>query len=127
MGVPQKEENVTSFFLQSNGIFSCIFLCHFIFSKSLLILPAFQKQHFARIKSIGVPQKKEKCHFSFSLIEWHFFMYFYLPFQFFNVPFNFVCLPKPAFCKDKAHRGTPKEAKMSLLFLLIERHFCMHF
>ena len=52
----------------------------------------------------------------FSLIEWHFFMYFYLPFQFFNVPFDFVCLPKAAFCKDKVHRGTPKRAKMSFLF-----------
>ena len=102
-------------------------MCHFIFSKSVPISPAFQKQHFASVKSIGVPQKKEKCHFSFSLIEWHFFMYFYVPFNFFKVPFDFASLPKGAFCKDKAHRGTPKGAKMSLLFSLIERHFYVPF
>ena len=49
-------------------------------------------------------------------MEWYFFKYFYVPFHFFKVPFDFACLPKAAFCKDKAHRGTPKEGKMSLLF-----------
>ena len=52
----------------------------------------------------------------FSLIESHFYMHFYLPFQFFNVPFDFFAVQKPAFCKAKAHRGKPKEGNMSLLF-----------
>ena len=61
--------------------------------------------------------------FLFSLIKWHFFMYFYVPFHFFKVPFDFSAVPKPAFCKPKVHRGTPKGGKMSVLSFLIERQF----
>ena len=35
------------------------------FFQSLSILPPFQKQHFARLKRIGVLPKEEKCHFFF--------------------------------------------------------------
>ena len=52
----------------------------------------------------------------FSLNEQHFFMHFYVPFHFFKVPFVFACLTRAAFRKAKAHRGTPKGAKISLLF-----------
>ena len=80
------------------------------------MLPAFQKQHFASLERIGVPQKEEKCHFSFSLIKRHFIMHFYVAFYFFKLPFDFVCRPKAAFCKAKVHMGTPKEGKISVPF-----------
>ena len=54
-------------------------------------------------------------------------MYFYVPFHFFKVPFDFSAVPKPAFCKAKVHRGTPKGGKMSVPFSLMKRHFFMHF
>ena len=54
-------------------------------------------------------------------------MYFYVPFHFFKVFFNFASVAKAAFCKSRAHRGTLKGGKMSLLFFLIKRHFFMHF
>ena len=115
-GSLKRRKNVSSFFLESNGIFSCIFTCHFIYSNSLSIFPPFQNQHFAKLKCIRVPQKEDKCHFSFSLIEWHFFMHFYVLFHLFTVPFDFSAVPKVAFCKSKAHRGTPKGEKMSVIF-----------
>ena len=59
----------------------------------------------------------------FSLIERHFFMYLYAPFHFFKVPFDFSAVPKPAFCKAKVHRGTPKGAKMSFLFFFNQMAF----
>ena len=114
----QKRKNLKSFSLELNGIFFMYFYVPFHFySKSFSILLQLQKQHFASLKRIGVTQKEEKCHFSFSLIERHFFMHFYVPFHFFKVPFDFVCLPKAAFCKDKAHRGTSKGAKCHFFFL----------
>ena len=91
-------------------------MCHFIFSKSLLILPPFQNQHFARLKRIEVPPKEEKCHFLISLIKRHFFFHFYMPFHFFKVPFDFASLPKAAFFKAKVHRGSPKGRKMQPCF-----------
>ena len=36
---------------------------------------------------------------------------------FFKLFFNFLSVTKAAFCKSRAHRGTPKGGKMSLLFL----------
>ena len=100
------------FYTKQMAFFSCIFMCHFILSKSLFILPPFQNKHFAKLKSIGVTPKEGKCHFLFSLIELHFFMHFYLPIHFFKVPFDFAFLPKAAFCNDKAQRGTHKGGKM---------------
>ena len=97
-------------------LFLCIFTRHFNFSNSLSIFSQFQKQHFARLRHIGVTPKKEICHFFFSLTERHFFMHCNVPFPFFKVPFVFPAVPKPAFCKQKADRGTPKGRKMSLLF-----------
>ena len=64
-GYPKRRKMSFLFFCNQTAFFLCIFMGHFIFSKSLSILPAFQKQHFTRIKSIGVPQKEEKCHFFF--------------------------------------------------------------
>ena len=93
------------------------------FSKSFSILLPLQKQHFASLKRIVLPQKEEKCHFSFSLMKRHFFMHFYLPFHFFKVFFNFASVAKAAFCKSRAHRGTPKGGKMSLLFFPNEKAF----
>ena len=86
-------------------------------------MPAFQEQHFARLKCIVLPPQEEKCHFSFSLIERHFFMQFYVPFHFFKVRFDFACLPRAPFGKAKAHRGTQK---CHFFSSLIERHFFVH-
>ena len=70
----------------------------------------------------GTP-KRGKVSLLFSLIEWHFFMQFYVPFHFFKVPFDFSAVPKPAFCKDKAHRGTLKGGKISLFFFSNRKSF----
>ena len=59
----------------------------------------------------------------FSLMKRHFLMHFYVPFLFFQLPSYFVCRPKAAFCKAKAHIGTPKGGKMSLLFFSNETAF----
>ena len=115
-GTPKGGKMSVPFFLESNGIFSCIFTCYFISLRSLLIFPQFQKEHFARPKCIRVPPKEQKCHFFFSLIEWHFFHVFLRVISFFQLSFDFPSLPKPAFCKAKVHSGTPKGAKMSFLF-----------
>ena len=122
-GTPKEAKMSFLFFFNRMAFFHVFLHAISFFFNSLSILPAFQKQHFARIKCIGVPQKEEKCKFFFSLIERHFFMYFYMPFYLFKVPFDFASLSKAAFCKDKAHRATPKGAKMSLLFSLNKRLF----
>ena len=59
IGCPQRSKNVSSFFLESNGIFACIFTCQFIFLKSFLILLPLQKQHFASLKRIGYPKRRK--------------------------------------------------------------------
>ena len=104
-GSPKRRKNVSSFLLQSNGIFSFIFTCYFIFSKSLSILSAFQEEHFEKLKDIGVPPNEEKCHFLFSQIKWHFFMYFYVPFQ------------KQHFARIKRIGVPQKEEKCQFFFL----------
>ena len=101
--------------------------CHFSFSKSFSILLPLQTQHFASLERIGVPTKEEKYHFSFFLIKRHFCMYFYVPFHFFKLFFNFPFVAKAAFCKSRAHRGTPKGGKMSLLFFSDKTLYCMYF
>ena len=85
------------------------------------------KEAFCKAKLHRGTPKEEKCQFVIFLIKWHFFMPFYLPFLFFKLLFEFACLSKAAFCKDKAHRGTAKGEKMSLLFSVFERHFFMYF
>ena len=55
-----------------------------------------------------------------------FFMYFYVPFNFFKVPFDFSAVPKPAFCKAKVHRGTPKGAKMSFIIFFFNQMAFFH-
>ena len=80
-GTPKGAKMSFLFSLIEWQFFLCIFMCHFIFLKSLSIFPQFQNQHFARLKCIGVPPKEQKCHFFFSLIKWHFFMYFYVKFH----------------------------------------------
>ena len=92
------------------------FLRAISFFMSFSILLPWQKQQFASLKRIGVPEKEEKCHFSFSLMKRHFFMHFSVPFYFFKVFFNFASVAKAVFCKSRAHKGTPKGGKMSLLF-----------
>ena len=69
--VRPKEEKCHFFFLSNRmaGIFSCIFTCHFIFPKSLSILPTFQNQHFARLKRIEVRQRRKSVTSFFSVIE----------------------------------------------------------
>ena len=52
------------------------------------------------------------------------FLHVFLPaISFFKAFFNFASVAKAAFCKSKAHRGTPKGGKMSLLFFSNEKAF----
>ena len=89
------------------------------------LLP-FQKQNFARLRRIGVPPKEEKCHFLISLIERHFFMHFYLPFQFFKVIFEFFLhFQNQHFARLKGIGVPPKEEKYHFFFCLIKWHFLM--
>ena len=127
IGVPKKEKKCRCFFSLIEWHFFMHFYVPFHFLKVPFDFFSFQKQHFARLKSRGVPQKEEKFNFFFCLIERHFFMHFYLPFHFFKVFFNFAFLPNAAFFKAKAHRGTPKEEKCNFFFSLIERLFFMYF
>ena len=106
-GTPKVAKMSLPFFSNRTAFFHA-FLGAISFFKTLSILNAFRKQHFARLNYIGVPPNKEKGQFFFFLIEWHFFMHFYVPSHFFKVLFDFACLPKAAFFKDKAHRVTPK-------------------
>ena len=73
------------------------------FDFSAVPKPAFSKATVQNDNPEGA-----KMSFLFSLIKWHFFMYFYVPFHFFQLRFDFPSLPKPAFCKPRVHRGTPK-------------------
>ena len=84
---------------------------------------AVPKRAFCKAKVHRGTPKGAKMSFSFSLIKWHFFMYFYVPFHFFKVFFKFASVAKAAFCKSKAHRGTPKVGKMSLVFFSNETAF----
>ena len=106
------------FYFSKETAFFHSFLRAISFFQSFSILLLLQKRHFASLKRIGLPQKEEKCHFSFSLMKRHFFIHFYVPFHFFQPPFDLVCRPKAAFCKAKVHRGSPKEGKMSVPFFL---------
>ena len=110
-------------FFQHQMAFSHVFLRAILFFQSFSILLPLQKQHLASLKRIGVPQKEEKCHFTFSQMKQHFFMHFYVPIYFFKVFFNFAFVTKAAFCKSRAHRGTLKGGKMSLLFFSNETAF----
>ena len=76
---------------------------------------AVPKSAFCKAKALRSTPKVAKMSLLFSLIERHFFMHFYVPFHFLKVPFDFACLPRVAFRKTKAHRGTPKGAKISLI------------
>ena len=87
---------------------------------------AVPKSAFCKAKALRGTPKVSKMSLLFSLIERHFFMHFYVPFHFLKVPFDFACLPRVAFRKTKAHRGTQKEQKCHF-FSLIEWHFFSHF
>ena len=123
IGVPPKEEKCRLCFSLIEWLFFMHFYVPFHFFKVPFELPPFQNQHFARLKSIGVPPKEEICHFFFSLLEQHFFVHIYLPFHFTKVSFAFPSLPKAPFCRAKMHWGTPKEEKCHFSFSVIERHF----
>ena len=110
------------FFLNQMA-FLLVFLRVILFFQSFSILLPLQNHHFASLECVGVLQKEEKCHFSFSLMKRHFLMHFYVPFHFFKVFFNFAFVAKAAFCKSRAHRGTLKGGKMSLLFFSNETAF----
>ena len=105
------------FFLSDKTAFLHVFLHAISFFKLFSIFLSLQKQHFASLERIRGTPKEEKCHISFFLIKRHFCMYFYVPFQFLKLFFNFPFVAKAAFCKSRAHRGTPKGGKMSLPFL----------
>ena len=117
IGVPPKEEKCRFFFLESNGIFPCIFTCHFIFSKFFSIFLLLQKQHFASLERIGVPQKEEKCHFSFSLMKRHFCMNFSCHFIFLKSFLILLRLQKQHFASQECIGVPPKEEKFQFLFL----------
>ena len=121
--VPQKEKKRPLLFFSIETAFLHVFLRAISFFKVFFNFPLLQKQHFASLGRIGVPQKEEKCHFSFFLIKRHFCMYFYVPFYFFKLFFNFPFAAKAAFFKSRAHRGTPKGGKMSVPFFLNQMEF----
>ena len=123
IGVPQKEGKCHLSFFLIKLYFACIFMCHFIFLNSFSIFLSLQKQHFASLERMGVPQKERKCHLSYFLIKLYFCMYFYVPFHFFKLFFNFPFVAKAAFCKSKAHGGTPKGGKISVPFFLNQMAF----
>ena len=99
----------------------------FHFFKVFFNFASVAKAAFFKSRAQRVPQKEEKCHFSFSLMKRHFFMHFYVPFNFFQLLFDFVWRPKAAFCKAKVHRGTPKEGNMSVPFFLNQMAFLQVF
>ena len=123
IGVPQKEEKYHFSFSLIKRHFCMYFYVPFHFFKLFFNFPFVAKAAFCNIECIGVPKKEEKCQLSLFLIKRHFCMYFYVPFHFFKVFFNFASIAKAGFCKSRAHKGTPKGGKMSLLFFSIETAF----
>ena len=110
-------------FFSNKTAFLHVFLHAFLFF-SLFQFYFSCKSSILQVQSAkGVPPKEEKCHFSFFLIKRHFCMYFYVPFPFFKVFFNFTSVAKAAFCKSRAHGGTPKGAKISVPFFLNQMAF----
>ena len=99
------------------------FYVPFLFFKVFFNFTSVAKAAFCKSRANRVPQEVEKCHISFSLIKRHFSMYFYMPFLFFKVFFNFTSVAKAAYCKSRAHRGTPKGGKMSVPFFLNQMAF----
>ena len=87
-GTP-KGGKMSLLFFSNKTAFLHVFLRAISFFKVFFNFPLLQKQHFASLGRIGVPQKEEKCHFSFFLIKRHFCMYFYVPFHFLNFFCNF--------------------------------------
>ena len=117
----------SSLCLHHSTVIEWHFFMHFYVPFHFFKLPfdfSFLPKHaFCKAKvQRGIPKGKKR-QFSFSRIKRHFFMHFYVLFHFLKVPFDLACLRKAGFCKDKAHRGTPKGGKMSVLYSLIERQF----
>ena len=121
-GTP-KGGKMSLLFLSDKTAFLHVFLRAISFFNSFSIFLSLQKQQFASLERIVVPPKEEKCHFSFFLIKRHFCMYFYVPFHFFKLFFNFPFVAKAAFCKSRAHGGTPKGGKISVPFFLNQMAF----
>ena len=96
-GTPKGGKLSLLFFSNRMAFFMHFYVPFHIF-KVLFHFASFPKAAFCKATAHIVTPKEEKRHFLFSLIEWHFFMHFYLPFHFFKIPFDFDFLPNAAFC-----------------------------
>ena len=117
MGTPKGGKISVPFFLNQMA-FLHVFLRAVSFFQSLLQFCFRCKSSILQVLSTWGYPKRSKLSFLFSVIKLHFFMHFNMPFHFFKVPFVFSADPKPAFCKAKVHKGTPKGGKISVPFFL---------
>ena len=110
-------KNVTSYFSLVEWFIFEHFYVRFYYFKVSFDFASFPKAAFFKAKAHrGSPKGGKVSLLFFSNRIGIFFINFYLAFNFFKVPFVFASLPKAALCNDRAHRGTPKGGKMSLLF-----------
>ena len=93
------------------------FYVPFHFFKLFFNFPFVAKAGFCKSRAHGGTPKGGKISVPFLLNQMAFLHVFLHAIFFFKVFFNFTSVSKPAFCKSRAHRGTLKGGKMSLLFL----------
>ena len=110
-------------FFSNQMAFLHVFLRAISFFQIFFNFASVAKAAFCKSRAHRGTPKGGKMSLLFFCNKTAFFMYFYVPFHFFKVFFNFPSVAKAAFCKSRAHRGTPKGGKMSFSFSLIEWHF----
>ena len=103
------------------------FYVPFKFFKVPFDFSAVLKAAFCKAKVDRGTPERAKMSFLFFFNQMAFFMYFYMLFHIFQLPFDFPFLPKPAFCKGKVHRDTPKGGKMSVPFFSNRMAFFRYF
>ena len=111
--------NQTAFFMY--------FYVPFHFFKVPFEFVCLPKAAFCKLRHIGVPQKGEKCHFSFSLIKRHFCMYFYVPFLFLKSVPILSSLQTQPFARIKRIGVAPKGGKTKVFFYSNRMAFFMYF
>ena len=99
------------------------FYVPFHFFKVPLDFASHPKAAFFKAKAHRGTPKRRKCVSSFFSNRMAFFHALLRAICFFKVPLDFPSLSKAAFFKAKAHRGTPKGLKMSLLFFCNQMAF----
>ena len=121
-GTPKGGKISVPFFLNQMA-FLHVFLRAISFFKLFFNFPFVAKAAFCKSRAHRGTPKGGKMSLLFFLIKRHFSMYFYVPFHFFKLFFNFTSVAKAAFCKSRAHRGTPKGGKISVPFFLNQMAF----